>query len=164
MERWTQLIQQPLYLAGAAVLVAILVLVWLFFRNRRPKAAPKAAPEQPEGLWRIVTAYEDSHPSFFYILQSFQANHTIDQLCRNREVMDAFQRLDRLRGGASSRTATNKRTPSLQLSSPVANNSSAPQAAMTTILRSIFHNADYARDLPNQAHEELDRFLDSLTL
>ncbi len=163
MGQWTQLIQQPLYQAAGAILVGLLLLVWLW-RRRRPKPVPKATPERPDGLWRIVSAYEESHPSFFFILNSFQANHPIDQLCRNREVMDAFQRLDRLRAASTPPPSSNKRTSSLHLIPPPKSDSRAPQAAMATILRSIFHNVDYTRDLPNRAHEELDRFLDSLTL
>ncbi len=163
MGEWTQLIRQPLYQAAGAILVGLMLLVWLW-RRRRPKPVPRAAPERPDGLWRIVSAYKESHPSFFFILDSFQANHPIDQLCRNREVMDAFQRLDRLRGASKPSAAPDKRTSSLHLIPPPRTDSRAPQAAMATILRSIFRDADYTRELPSQAHEELDRFLDSLTL
>ncbi len=163
MGQWTQLIQQPLYQAAAVILAGLLLLVWLW-RRRPAKPAPKTAPERPEGLWRIVSAYQESHPSFFFILDSFQANHTIDQLCKNRDVMDAFQRLDRLRGASTPPASSNKRTSSLHLLPPSSNDSRAPQAAMATILRGIYSDINYSRDLPITAHEELDRFLDSLTL
>ncbi len=156
---WTRLIAEPQYAAAAAGVVALLLALWLLRRRRRSAAA---GAKRSEGLWQIIAAYRETHPSFYFILQAFQANHAVDQLCHDRDVMEAFQRLDRLR--SASKPSPDARNSTLRLLKPEQDEAvRAPQAAMTTILLSVFRDPQYAADLPPQAAEELDRFLDSLT-
>ena len=62
------------------------------------------------------------------------------------------------------RPATSAPNPSvLQLKAHSQAKSQPVEAAMTTLLRGVFTWPAYSNSLPERAHEELDRFLDSLT-
>ncbi len=146
---------QPFLLGGLAVL--LLFLLFLLWRRRRSAASPQNTTDR---RWELLNDYGQIYPSFLFILNCFRQNHGLEELLAKDDVEAAVGRLEEL-----SRTdaAQSRKNSSLLLFPVPAARSSQVRGALLTILRGIFSDDELSKDLPPQAHQELDRFLESLT-
>jgi hypothetical protein len=139
--------------AGAVLLFAVLFI--LAFRGRRSnrrfdRLQPRKAVRQ------TAKAYKQSHPAFYEIIRVCEKNRLIDRLLEEEEVAHAFATLYRKRRNHGTKPITNS---VLDLGSP----HRQIEAAMITIVRSLYFQADLQGCLDPKADAELDRLLETLT-
>ncbi len=135
------------------VLIALLVFRW---RRRRKKAVH---PDKTARRWELITDYGQIYPSFLFILNCFRQHHELGDLLAKPDVEEAMSRLEALYDAGGTK---NRRDSTLLLFPVPAARSSQVKAVLLTILRGIFDDEELSQGLPPQAHQELDRFLDSL--
>lgn len=151
-------------LIAAGLLLLILLIVLVAKRRQRTKRVRGGSPgaEADRRDPRLVLArYRTSHPAFYRIMTAFQENHSMDRLLEGEEAKKAFARLSKIptvpkkKGGG--------RTAVLSLSESEGSKSPPElEAAMLTLVRSIYMNPEYRNTLPGDSDRELDRFLDNL--
>ncbi len=146
---------QPFLLGGLALLLIFLLL--LLWRRRR---AAGSSEDETDRRWELLNDYGQIYPSFLFILNCYRQNHDLEELLAKEDVGAAVGRLEEL---SRSSTAQSRKNSSLLLFPVPAARSSQVRGALLTILRGIFGDEELSSDLPPQAHQELDRFLESLT-
>lgn len=156
-------IQWQVGLGIAVVLLAVVLLVVVLWRRRTGRKRESA---EPLDLQLTFGAYRESHPSFFRVMLSFQEKHQLQELLAKGEVRAAVKLLESQRKTRKAKPGRGSRKASvLTLSQPPAatDETRRIQAAMLTILRAIYQEESFRKDLSDGADEELDHLLESLT-
>lgn len=158
MEALNDILQDPQWQIILGSSLALLILLFAVWFRRRRRSRPDQDPVARQ--WELITAYGQVFPSFLYIVNCYRQKHDLETLVGKPEVEEALSRLESLHES----TATKRKNSSSILFFPVpASRSSQVKASLLTILRGIFDDEEVSRDLPPQALQEMDRFLDSLT-
>ncbi len=149
-----ELFREPLTIVIGLVVIAILLGLLVWRRRSAGHVPPPSRAGSERELGNLVASFEQSHPAFASIMKSFQQRHSLRYLCRHKEVESAFAELSREAPSPAAK-------PSLRLQPGKPNRSR--EAAMVTIVRAIYEDDRYYRELPVQTHRELDNLLDALT-
>ena len=141
-------------LAGSGALLLAAMLAAYFVRRRR-RLDPDAEVDPTVGRFRT------SHPAFYRIMRSFQRHYDLAEILSRGEVRDAFRLLQRHADGGQSPPAAGN---TLRLNGLTGKLSDERvQAAMLTILRSIYMDERFVAQLDPEVHRELDQLLDTLS-
>jgi len=146
-------------LVGLGLLLLLAGLgIWLWRRRR------KVMPHQLE-LQETVTAYRYRNPAFYRMMRQFWERGLDEALLERPDVEAALRLLSTLRERRRDEVRRKDLGSSLlQLESKESKSEARQiQAAILTILRTIYLDPDLRRILPAEAESELDRLLDSLT-
>lgn len=152
-------LELAILLAAALLLVVAAVLAFVLVRRKN------RSQNESSSLEVTFAAYRDSHPSFYRILSSLRGGDELNQLLERGDVRAAFGLLE-TRRPAQGQQASRRGNQRGMLDLGTTDDSSVDrtvQAAMLTIIRAVYLDDNLRRSLPEGAHSELDRLLESLT-
>lgn len=162
-------------IGGLLAIILLLVLLALL-RGRRRRAEARSMEgsryaavreiKDPQRLRKelrqTLDAYRQSHPLFCEILKAFQEKRSLDDLFENDEVEVAFGKLTFYKD-QKERRVKERSVASLLLEKDDPGRGRDIKAAMVTILRALYLNPQFRRELSPAVEANLDRLLDSLT-
>lgn len=142
-------------LAGAAVLLLFALLIIRWLRSRR--AGHIWGKEQTGAM----EALRSSHPEFFRIMKDIQQHRRPDEVFRHQDALAAFEKI--LAHQARRKSSGKKGAALLDLAPAEAGHGRRTvDAAVLTILRTLYLDPDLQKALTPEAEQELDHYLDAL--
>lgn len=144
----------PEILLGVALLgVVVLVVVVLLWRRRR-------APTPNESVDRMMESMRLTHPSFFVALSYVRKAGLMGEFMERDEVRRAVEILANADEQRKNRRRDRR---GALLSLTPGSGDVKTQAALLTVLRSIYLDDRVRPGLPPKTLDDLDRFLETLT-
>lgn len=142
-------------LAGVAVLVLAGVLIWRWRHHRRE--GHSWGKEESDAL----EALRASHPEFFRIMTDIRQRRRPGQVFRHDEAQAAF---DKILAHQARRASSGKKGGSLLDLAPAEadHGRRTLDAAVLTILRTLYLDPELKKALTPEAEQELDHYLDAL--
>lgn len=137
---------------GVALLILVAVAALLLCRR---KAGGKATAR---ALQQRLSRYENSHPFFFRVMTTFLQTHSLAEL---EEIPDARRALENLQ----LIQAPSSQGPHREVLKLGDSDSGLveTEAAMLTLMRTLYFNERLSEDLPQAWQLDIDRFLEALT-
>ena len=152
------LLQSEFLLAWVLAGVVVLGLAGLLILRRRRRRKSHFWGKEQTGALEALRA---SHPEFFRIMADLQQRRRPDEVFRHQEAQAAFNKI--LAHQARRQSSAKKGGSLLDLAPAEAGHGRRTlDAAVLTILRTLYLDPELKKVLTPEAEEELDHYLDAL--